>query len=341
MNVMTSLLRYTLILSLAGLAIARAAEEKEAKVANGVSESSLSTVTLTEAAVKRLAIATVAVEKRPVADSRLYGGELTLPNDAPAEGDEGQSLFSLLPQMTPSDLIRLAESQIDADGVVDAAKVELEAAEVEVRRAEQLLQQKVGSEKAVDLAQARADLAASTMKAAQAKRQLLGSPVLASRPPEKLWLKVAVYVGEVGQIDLSAPAIAGPLSGRPDPNSKKVSPVTTAPPSANPATATVDLFYSIENPDRSLRPGQRMGVTLPLLGEAESLVIPYAAVIYDVNGGSWVYQNTGPQTYVRARIEISRVVGDLAVLGRGPAPGVMVVTDGAAELFGTEFGTGK
>jgi len=41
------------------------------------------------------------------------------------------------------------------------------------------------------------------------------------------------------------------------------------------------------------------------------------------------------------RVEILRVEGDLAILARGPAPGTAVVVVGVAELFGTEFGTGK
>jgi len=38
-------------------------------------------------------------------------------------------------------------------------------------------------------------------------------------------------------------------------------------------------------------------------------------------------------------VEVSRIAGDRASLARGPAPGARVVTAGAAELFGTEFGT--
>ena len=44
--------------------------------------------------------------------------------------------------------------------------------------------------------------------------------------------------------------------------------------------------------------------------------------------------------FVRRRVELARVVEDLAVLRRGPPAGTSVVTVGAAELFGTEFGVG-
>ena len=38
---------------------------------------------------------------------------------------------------------------------------------------------------------------------------------------------------------------------------------------------------------------------------------------------------------------VTDLVDAYAVLAQGPAPGTRVVTDGAAELFGTEFGAGK
>ncbi len=41
------------------------------------------------------------------------------------------------------------------------------------------------------------------------------------------------------------------------------------------------------------------------------------------------------------RVAMADVVGDAAVLRQGPSPGTRVVTVGAAELFGTEFGAGK
>ena len=41
------------------------------------------------------------------------------------------------------------------------------------------------------------------------------------------------------------------------------------------------------------------------------------------------------------RISIGHVENDRAVLAESPQAGTLVVTDGAAELFGTEFGAGK
>ncbi len=43
----------------------------------------------------------------------------------------------------------------------------------------------------------------------------------------------------------------------------------------------------------------------------------------------------------RQRVVVTDITGSLAVLSQGPAAGARVVTDGAAELFGVEFGAGK
>ena len=67
-------------------------------------------------------------------------------------------------------------------------------------------------------------------------------------------------------------------------------------------------------------------------------VVPYAAVLYDAKGDTWVYTNPNPLTFVRHRIHIDYIQGDLAVLSDGPATGTAVVVVGAAELFGAETG---
>ena len=90
-----------------------------------------------------------------------------------------------------------------------------------------------------------------------------------------------------------------------------------------------------------LRPGQRIGVELPLRGATEALVVPYASVLFDIYGGAWVYVVSGERQYTRHRIAIRWVEGEQAILASGPDVGSQVVVAGAAELFGTEFGAGK
>ena len=48
-----------------------------------------------------------------------------------------------------------------------------------------------------------------------------------------------------------------------------------------------------------------------------------------------------PQRFVRQRVTVLWFDGAEAILQKGPSAGTMVVAEGAAELFGTEFGPGK
>ena len=70
-------------------------------------------------------------------------------------------------------------------------------------------------------------------------------------------------------------------------------------------------------------------------------MVPWSAVIHDIYGGTWVYARTAPQVYSRIRVLVEYVDGDLAVIKDGPKLNSVVVTAGAAELFGTEVGFAK
>ena len=58
--------------------------------------------------------------------------------------------------------------------------------------------------------------------------------------------------------------------------------------------------------------------------------------LYDAEGQAWTYTNPEPLTFVRARVTVESVTGELAVLSTGPNVGETVVTVGAAELYGSE-----
>jgi hypothetical protein len=106
-------------------------------------------------------------------------------------------------------------------------------------------------------------------------------------------------------------------------------------------TSTLDLYYALDNAQGRFVPGERVAVTLALRGEEERLIAPWSSVLFDFHGATWVYEQTAPLTYVRRRVGVLYVDGDNAVLATGPPAGAKLVTDGAAELFGTEFGNGK
>jgi hypothetical protein len=71
------------------------------------------------------------------------------------------------------------------------------------------------------------------------------------------------------------------------------------------------------------------------------IAVPYSAVIYDLNGNTWVYVSPEPLVFVREPITIDYIQGDMAILSEGPAIGTEVATVGVAELYGADTGVGK
>ncbi len=72
------------------------------------------------------------------------------------------------------------------------------------------------------------------------------------------------------------------------------------------------------------------------LNGAKRTAIPYAAVIYDTEGATWVYLNPEPLTFVRHPITVDDIKGDQAFLSDALPAGSAVVTVGVAELYGAE-----
>jgi hypothetical protein len=70
----------------------------------------------------------------------------------------------------------------------------------------------------------------------------------------------------------------------------------------------------------------------------DAAVVPYAALIYDADGHGFTYTSPRPLTYVRTPIRVRRTQGRLAFLAKGPPAGTRVVTVGAQELLGVEYG---
>ena len=172
------------------------------------------------------------------------------------------------------------------------------------------------------------------MTTAKAQRALLGGTVGQNT---RRWARVAIYSGESALLDAKAEASIRTLGSDQPQRAKPV----IGPPTANGLTNTVDWYYEIPS-DTPLRAGERVAVEIPTIeSKEEALVIPFNAVLHDIHGGQWVYAKTGEHSYTRKRIQVARLAGADAVLTTGPAVGTPIVTDGSAELFGTEFMTGK
>jgi RND family efflux transporter MFP subunit len=392
-----SLVIFIALAALSGCARPQAAENQQnsppAKVENAVKEPDLATIKLTPQAETRLGIAIAAVAMEQIAQTREFAGEITLPPDcvtsmaAPAAGilaadgesltvgafvRKGQPIFRLTPFLSPERDLRL---QLERD--VTAARTRVEAARVRHNRAEQLLRDKAGSEKAVQQAREELDLAENDLKTARERLERFekapiaadvsvtiaaprdgliqkvfansgqtvasGLPLFEVADLSRIWIRIPVYVGDLRLIDRRQIAKVHAINETPGAAYHPARPIN-APPTADPANNTADLYFELANGEGLMRPGQKVGVTLSERAPEDlekSLVVPWSAVAHDINGGAWVYEHIAPQQYARRRVEVRRVVGSLAVLARGPAAGSKIVTAGVAELFGTEFGTGK
>jgi len=294
-------------------------------------EGDLMTIVLKPEAEARLRLKVVAVEQRAVPASRLFAGEVVRPM-------AGGAAIGPVLAGTLEETLRLADLQAAADGRVLQAQTQVDAAKIALDRAEKVLNAEAGSARSVDEAKAALALADAALRTARAQRDLLGAPIARAGEGSRLWIRAAVYSGETALLDPKADAvIRGVASSGPGQAAKRIAGI----PTANALAATVDWYF--ESPaNHAALPGERVAVEIPLAASSvEKRVLPFSAVLHDIHGGQWVYEVIAPHTYARRRIQIERLAGGLAVLATGPAAGTKIVTDGSAELFGTEFMTGK
>ena len=83
---------------------------------------------------------------------------------------------------------------------------------------------------------------------------------------------------------------------------------------------------------------ERTGVeTEKVRQEGGRKVVPYAALVYDPEGKTFVYTSPKPLTYLREPVKVTRVEGQRVIVSDGPSAGTDVVTVGTAEVYGTEL----
>ena len=287
----------------------------------------------------------------------------------------GDAVFELSPMLTPDGRATLSAAFADAEGQVNNARTQLELSRVALDRAKRVLGDGAGSQRQVDEADAANRLATKTLDAALAREAVLNRALgqaetgtaatvsiespengvirsLSAMPGqtvpvgaalfevvdlETVWVRVALPVGDLDRIDRAQVARVGSLSGSPGNTVRPAIPVA-APPSANAIAATVDLFYSLQNADGKFFPGQRVGVTIPLADAADSLTVPWSAIVFDIHGGTWVYEQTAPHRYVRRRVVVAYSLGTDAILASGPPDNTSVVATGVQQIFGAETG---
>jgi hypothetical protein len=92
----------------------------------------------------------------------------------------------------------------------------------------------------------------------------------------------------------------------------------------------------------STEAAERLGIETGTISEKrvggkQRKVIPYTAVSYTPNGGTFTYTNPKARTFVRQPVSVKTVRNGEAILSHGPPVGTAVVTVGSPELFGAEY----
>ena len=130
------------------------------------------------------------------------------------------------------------------------------------------------------------------------------------------------------------------LAGCSQSTSQKVAAAQVPPVTVEPIDGT-DLKRVTLIPRSAERLGiQTAAVTQERVAGALRTVMPYAALLYDENGDTWAFTNPEGLAFVRDSVTVDFIEGDLVVLSDGPSVGTLVVTVGAAELYGAESGIG-
>ncbi len=278
----------------------------------------LSRLILTAKAAERLDIKTAAVREARVVRKRTVGGEVMA---VPTEST-----------MVVSSVSGTISTKLD-DGGALVSGAYLSAGDTVLRLSpfamasnqnEQLLS--VKAPHSATLIQVHVELGQNVMP---------GQALFEVADLSSVWVRVPI-VGDPSKVARDQPALVLPLIGDDEASGLTAWPVQGS--KLEPST----LHYVVSGTGHGLVPRQRVRVEISLSGSGTlRKVIPYASVLYKAGGDTWVYTNPEPLVFVRHRISINYIDGDLAVLSDGPPSGTAVVTTGAAELFGLEFGVGK
>ena len=51
------------------------------------------------------------------------------------------------------------------------------------------------------------------------------------------------------------------------------------------------------------------------------MLLPYASLLYDASGKTWVYTNPAPQVFQRQAVTVTKVEGGMVTAGRAPRSG--------------------
>lgn len=116
---------------------------------------------------------------------------------------------------------------------------------------------------------------------------------------------------------------------------------------AKPVSVEYDANSGLGTVTLTAKGAERIGLkTVEIMEQSVSrsstprLTVPYSSLIYDPQGGTWVYASPAPLIFMRKKIDIDYIEGDVVILNSGPEVGTVVASVGVAEIYGSEFAVG-
>lgn len=186
---------------------------------------------------------------------------------------------------------------------------------------------------------------AVVVEEAVVRTRAVGGEVIAA-PAAEVRVRVRLNQSDLDQVDQDQPVFVRPLDDEDDDDEDDGVEVDEVDGPDDEDDDAADgggtLFYAPLDDAQRFTPGERVWVELTLAGGgALRRVVPYAAILYDLDGNTWVYTNPEPLVFVRQAVSVDFIEDGLVYLTDGPAAGTRVVTVGGAELYGTEVGLSK
>lgn len=160
-----------------------------------------------------------------------------------------------------------------------------------------------------------------------------GDPLWTVADWSSLWLRVPVFESEMTHIDRKAPAVIRGASS----DSETAFEPLDIPVATNSGTRTVDIYYTVTNPEWKYRVGQSIQVELPTPATEDAMLIPRSAVLYDAFGQASCFAGeTNAEEFHRRRIELGATDRDDVIVLRGLDKDDVVVSSGAQRLSAEE-----
>ena len=109
-----------------------------------------------------------------------------------------------------------------------------------------------------------------------------------------------------------------------------------------PARVEATLDAKIKKVTLTPKAAERLGIQIDEVRADPSgrRIVPYASVLYDLTGKTWVYISADPLTFVRGAVEIDTIKGDNVYLSDGPPTGTKVLAAGVPQVYGAEVKVG-